>query len=190
MHCPRCGQQQVSEDTRFCSRCGFPLGLVSEILAHGGVLPQLADLHRKKKKFWTRKNGFKIGLVWFLVVTFLLTPLAAIADLDEGVAVLGVLGFMGGLLMMLLSRLFLEDEPKFSQFETPYQAAATTGAAVSNYLSGNASHQNAALPPQQSQPAHQDFVPAPGSWKAPNTGELVPHSVTDETTKLLRKRDE
>ena len=23
MHCPKCGQQQISEDTRFCSRCGL-----------------------------------------------------------------------------------------------------------------------------------------------------------------------
>jgi hypothetical protein len=177
MHCPRCGQQQVSEDTRFCSRCGFPLGLVSEILAHGGVLPQLADLHSKKKKFWTRKNGLKIGLVWFLVVTFLLTPLAAIADLEEGVAVIGILGFVGGLLMMFLSWMFLENETTLSQIETPYQTA--------NYLSGNDARQNA-LPPQQSQPV-PDFVPPAGNWKAPNTGELFPHSVTEGTTKLFRK---
>lgn len=180
MHCPRCGQQQVSEDTRFCSRCGFPLGLVSEILIHGGVLPQLADLQAKKKKFWTRSNGLKIGLVWFLLITFLLTPLAAIAELEEGAAAFGIIGFCGGILIMILSMLFLEKERSFSQFEAPYQSA--------NYLSGNASAgvQNA-LPPQQSQPA-QDFVsPAAGAWKAPNTGELVPHSVTDSTTKLLQK---
>jgi hypothetical protein len=80
---------------------------------------------------------------------------------------------------MLVSWMFLESEPKFSQqLEMPYQTA--------NYLSGNATRQNA-LPPQQSQPV-QDFVPpAAGAWKAPNTGELVPHSVTDGTTKLLQK---
>ncbi|HEX8736530.1 MAG TPA: zinc ribbon domain-containing protein [Pyrinomonadaceae bacterium] len=178
MHCPRCGQQQVSEDTRFCSRCGFPLGLVSEILAHGGVLPQLADLNQKKKKFWTRKNGLKIALLWFLILTFLLTPLAAIADAEDGAGVFAILGFSGGLLMMLLSFMFLENEPKFAQLESPYQTA--------NYLSGKGASQNA-LPPQQSQPV-QDFVPpAAGAWKAPNTGELVPHSVTDGTTKLLQK---
>ena len=33
MYCPRCSQQQVSEETKFCSRCGLPLGLVSELLA-------------------------------------------------------------------------------------------------------------------------------------------------------------
>ena len=79
MHCPRCGQQQVSEETKFCSRCGFPLGLVSEVLSHGGFLPQLANL-QKNKKFFTRQNGLKIGLVWFLIVTFLLVPLAAITE--------------------------------------------------------------------------------------------------------------
>ena len=177
MHCPRCGQQQVSEDTRFCSRCGFPLGLVSEILAHGGVLPQLADLHTKKKKILTRKNGLKISLVWFLLFTFLLTPLAGIAGLEEGAGVIAILGFSGGLLMMLISWMFLENEPKFSSIDSTYQSA--------NYLSGNAARQNA-LPPQQSQPV-QDFVPPAGNWKAPNTGELVPHSVTDGTTKLLQK---
>ena len=46
MYCPRCGQQQVSEEIKFCSRCGFPLGLVSEIIMHGGFLPQLADLYK------------------------------------------------------------------------------------------------------------------------------------------------
>lgn len=183
MHCPRCGQQQISEDTRFCSRCGFALGLVSEILAHGGGLPQLADLHKKKKKFLMRKNGMKISLVWFLLFTFLLTPLAAVADLEEGVAVIAILGFCGGLLMMLFSWMFLESEPKFSQFESPYQTA--------NYLSGNAAAAQNALPPQQSQPA-QDFVaPAAGAWKAPNTSELAAprSSVTDSTTKLLRKEE-
>lgn len=187
MHCPRCGQQQLSEDTRFCSRCGFPLGLVSEILAHGGVLPQLADLQRKKKKYLSRKNGLKISLVWFLLFTFLLAPLGGIAGLEEGAGVIAVLGFSGGLLMMLVSWMFLENEPKFpfqQQIEAPYQPAAA------NYLGGNAARQNA-LPPQQSQPAQQDFVAPPtsaaGAWKAPDTGELVPHSVTDGTTKLLQK---
>lgn len=180
MHCPRCGQQQVSEETRFCSRCGFPLGLVSEVLANGGFLPQLADLHTKKKKFWTRKNGMKIGLTWFLVATFLLTPLAALAGLEEGAGAIAVLGFMGGLLMMFFSWMFLEGEPKIAQFDTAYQPV--------NYLSGNVTRQNV-LPPQQTQPV-QDFVPpSAGSWKAPNTGELVPHSVTEGTTKLLQKEE-
>ena len=47
MHCPRCGQQQISNETRFCSRCGFQLGVVSELLLHDGYLPQLAQLEQQ-----------------------------------------------------------------------------------------------------------------------------------------------
>ena len=32
MFCPQCGHQQVSNDIRFCSRCGLPFGLVSDLL--------------------------------------------------------------------------------------------------------------------------------------------------------------
>src|SRR5687767_1113846 len=114
MHCPRCGQQQVSEEIKFCSRCGFPLGLVSEILAHGGFLPQLAELNNKSKKWLTRNFGLKISLIWFLLLDFILVPLAAITDAPgEIVAFLAVTGFCGALLMTVLSVLFLPNDKQF-----------------------------------------------------------------------------
>jgi hypothetical protein len=33
MFCPQCSHRQVSNDTRFCSRCGLPLGLVTDLVA-------------------------------------------------------------------------------------------------------------------------------------------------------------
>lgn len=182
MHCPRCGQQQVSEEIKFCSRCGFPLGLVSEILAHGGFLPQLADLHKSKKRL-TRKNGLKFGLVWFLMLTFLLTPLLAIAGGEEVVAVAAILGFVGGLLIMLFSWLFLPAEPKqISSLDANQNLNAMP------YFP-NENRNQTALPPQQTQPA-QSYVPPVNSWKAPDTGELSnPGSVTEGTTKLLKKEE-
>ena len=33
MFCPQCGHQQVSHETRFCSRCGLSLGLATDLLA-------------------------------------------------------------------------------------------------------------------------------------------------------------
>lgn len=182
MHCPRCGQQQVTEDIKFCSRCGFPLGLVSEILSHGGFLPQLADLQNKGKTWLTRNFGLKISLLWFLLVCFILLPLAAITKAPGGVvAGLSIIGFCGGLLIAALSFLFLENEKKNPQGKSklPKDNFAP------QYLSGN-QHQNA-LPPQTSQPVSAYAPPSAGSWKAPDTGELVPHSVTEGTTKLLQK---
>lgn len=182
MHCPRCGQQQVSEEIKFCSRCGFPLGLVSEILANGGFLPQLADLHNKSKKWLTRNFGLKIALIWFLLICFILVPLAAITRAPGGViAGLAILGFCGGLLLTTLSFLFLQKETK------PYQGQNefSNENYAPQFLSGN--RNQTALPPPTSQPVSSYAPPSAGSWKAPDTGDLVPHSVTKGTTKLLQK---
>ncbi|MFN2454755.1 MAG: hypothetical protein ABR577_11100 [Pyrinomonadaceae bacterium] len=32
MHCPKCGSQQSSEDTKFCTRCGFSLEILKALL--------------------------------------------------------------------------------------------------------------------------------------------------------------
>ena len=39
MFCPQCGQQQVTGVIRFCSRCGFPMDGVIQLLGSGGILP-------------------------------------------------------------------------------------------------------------------------------------------------------
>lgn len=180
MHCPRCGQQQVSEETKFCSRCGFPLGLVSEILFHGGFLPQLADL-QKSKKWLTRKNALKFSLAWFLVMVLILTPLAGVADLDNLAGVFAIMGTMGAIIMTIFSFLFLPKEKKYYQNENVFQNVNQPA-----QFAGRPHHQNA-LPPQMSQPV-ESYMPPAGAWKAPETGDLVrPGSVTEGTTKLLKK---
>ncbi len=182
MHCPRCGQQQASEEIKFCSRCGFPLGLVSEVLANGGFLPQLADLH-KNKKWLTRKFGLKIALLWFMLIAFLI-PLAAITRAPGGViAGFAIIAFCGGLLLTALSFLFLQKETKPHQLQNEFQ----NDNYAPQFLSGNQGR--TALPPPTSQPVSSYAPPMAGSWKAPDTGDLVPHSVTEVTTKLLQKDD-
>jgi uncharacterized protein with PQ loop repeat len=178
MFCPRCSQEQISEEIKFCSRCGFPLGLVSEILAHGGFLPQLAETDKNKKR-WTRKNGLVFALFWFMLFSFILTPMFGILDIDKMAGMCAILGTMGGLFLTVLSFAYLKNEPKIKGFYNQE---------LPNYKANNLyTSQQAALPPQQTQPA-QSYVPAANSWKAPDTGDLVqPHSVTDGTTKLLEK---
>ena len=183
MHCPRCGQQQISEEIKYCSRCGLPLAIVAEVLAHGGFLPRLSDL-QKDKKWLTRNNGLKIALLWF-VVFICLVPLAGVTkapgDITGGLA---ILGFVGGLLLTVLSFLFLPSLPKTSKNQGDFQ---NINFASPQTLTGNAATAATALPPQTSQPV-SDYA-APGAWKAPDTGELAPHSVTDNTTKLLQKSE-
>lgn len=179
MFCPRCGQNQVSEELRFCSKCGLPLNLVAEVVSHGGTLPQLAEMYQSKG-YLTRSNGLKFGLIWFLVLTFLITPLLAIADGDEIVAVTAVLGFMGGILIMLFSFLFLKNEPKSKSNDALNQNITEPA----NFLRG--SKNKNALPPQQTIPTSAYVPPPAGSWQS-NTDDLQPTSVTEETTKLLKK---
>lgn len=37
MYCPRCAQQQVSDEMKFCSRCGLPLSGLLDWLAMSGT---------------------------------------------------------------------------------------------------------------------------------------------------------
>lgn len=184
MFCPRCGQEQISEETRYCSRCGFPLGLVAQVLAYGGTLPQLAEIYNKQKGWFTRSNGWKFGLTWFLVLTFLFTPILAILGGEEIVAFAAVLGFIGGLLIILFSFMFLKNESQTWNAErlTPPQTAR-------EYDALHGKEYKNALPPQETLPTSA-YVPPMNSWKAPDTGDLArPGSVTEGTTKLL-ERDE
>lgn len=177
MFCPRCSQEQVSEETKFCSRCGFPLGLVSEVLAHGGFLPQLAELNKSKTLF-TRKNGLMFALFWFMIFTLILLPIiGATHGPKEIAATFALLGTMGGLVLVVASFAFLKTEPKHT---------ANFNQNLPNHKVKNLyeSQQNA-LPPQLTQPA-QTYVSPANSWKAPDTGDLVqPHSVVEGTTKLF-----
>ena len=179
MFCPQCGQQQMSAEIRFCSRCGLPLNLVSEVVAHGGTLPQLA-LMNQTKNFRSRSSGLKFGLIWFLVLTFLLTPLFAVLDFDEIIPVTAILGFIGGILIMVFSLMFLENKPKNISNAANDQAAEPN----QNYLRANAGAN--ALPPQQTYPVSDYVQPQAGSWSA-NTEDLQPMSVTEQTTKLLNE---
>ena len=38
MFCPRCSQEQINPEIRFCSRCGFPLSDVAEALDNDGFV--------------------------------------------------------------------------------------------------------------------------------------------------------
>lgn len=185
MFCPNCGQQQATAQMRFCSRCGFPLGLVSELLANGGFLPQLAAINDKKKLF-TRRKVFLFGLVWFLLFLVIIIPITAIIFNDDRageviIPFVAIIGTMGGLLMMLFS-LFFASEKNNATMPAPPQHF------VPQNQVGTQPPQNA-LPPQAANftPTSTAYQPPRSSWHDPKTGELVPPSITEGTTRLLEK---
>ena len=72
MFCPKCSQEQLSADLRFCSRCGFRLEAVGELLATDGV-PVREPFARLLLRRDTR-TGAKL-----LFMSGLIVPLALLA---------------------------------------------------------------------------------------------------------------
>ena len=60
MFCPQCGQQQVTGVIRFCSRCGFPLDGVIQLLGNGGMLPVYRSAD-EPVQISPRRKGVKQG---------------------------------------------------------------------------------------------------------------------------------
>jgi hypothetical protein len=183
MHCPSCGQQQISQDTKYCSRCGLPLGLIAEVLAHGGFLPQLAELH-KTKSLYTKKNGVVFSVFWFIFFVPLLASIfGGVFDIDVLGEICALIGVFGALMLFIASLVFLpSSRPAFK----PLPPQMVNAPVPAHGLYG-VTNQQQALPPQQSVPANAYTAPHPGKWR--DTNELQHNSVTEETTRLLKKEE-
>ena len=180
MFCPQCGQQQVAGVIRFCSRCGFPLDGVLQLLSNGGNLP----VYRSPDEpipISPRRKGVKQGALLVLTGAVLVPILGIFASysgsgfLEILTALAAIICFLGGPLRMLFAGVFEEGAPKPIRMYGP---------APMHMPPQFAPHvQGPALPPPPARPQQP-------SWRRPNTAELVnPPSVTENTTRLLEKED-
>lgn len=158
MFCPKCGTQNP-ETGQFCRSCGTDLGNVSAALA--GKPSQPLVNHR----------GRPISLESALTKLFMGIAFLAVS------IVLGVSGMGRGwwFWMLIPALMFIgRGIAQFLQIRSS-QGSVRVAAPDQNILSG--ANQNAALPPKQT-----EFVSAESRFK---TGDLVPPSVTDSTTRHL-----
>jgi hypothetical protein len=181
MYCPQCGQQQIPGETRFCSRCGFPLVGVTELLSNGGVLPTLQSGETKQVSS-PKREGVRQGGMLFLIGVVAVPLLAVLSTLFNNelaeyiVGLAAIIFFVGGLARMLYAALFEEGAPRTQTAASP---AYLPPSIEQPKVSGNM--RSAALPPPQSNPA-------PDRRPRPNTAEITrPPSVTENTTKLLKE---
>ncbi|HQU92660.1 MAG TPA: hypothetical protein PLK77_10210 [Pyrinomonadaceae bacterium] len=157
------------------------MGLIPELLANNGTLPQLAELYKQNQGWFTRKNGVIFSLMWFVFWVMMVPAFIGIAGGEEEAAVSAVFGVFTTIMMLIFSLGFLKKTQK-----TINIAALEAHQMQATGLYGATPNQNA-LPPQQSVPA-QSYTAPQGAWRTPDTGEFaVPGSVTDSTTKLLTK---
>ncbi|MDT5158321.1 MAG: hypothetical protein QOC99_2752 [Acidobacteriota bacterium] len=185
MFCPQCGQRQISNDARFCSACGFPLNVVSELLEGGGQLPWRLPAPAAGS-ISPRNKGLKQGAFLMLSVVVVVPVVIFLGVVMLGfpgelIPLTAIVCVMGGLLRMLYALFFESNVPVegAAGVQPPYVPPAVPP----NYLG---MPHRAALPPTQSTPA------AP--YRRPqrfDTGELAQPpgaSVTDHTTRLLDKQ--
>jgi ABC-type transport system involved in cytochrome bd biosynthesis fused ATPase/permease subunit len=117
MYCPNCGQQQISDEMRFCSRCGQALSGLAEWLA-GGAVPATRKAKRKKEKAQLpassrRRKGIRRAakLMFISGVLFpIFLVISLIAD-EGGPMVVPFMIFFVSLVLMLYARLFMDNTP-------------------------------------------------------------------------------
>lgn len=173
MYCPQCSQEQVSEEMRFCSRCGFPLGIVAQLVRNGGALAGFDP--EAKRRLSPRQKGVRWGAI-LMILSVLLVPLAALMTaLEEGFFVLFIplcLTFVFGLARLLHAYLLAPNTPTEKASPSP---------ATTRWLPGG---YQTALPAGQTIPVTNQRQPV-------NTSEMAqPLSVTDNTTRLLNDSSE
>ena len=178
MYCPKCSQQQSSEEMRFCPRCGFALAGVAMLMDNDGVIPQaggpsLQTAPSSRKKVMAESAIFT-AITWLvaMVATFWFDvggPFEIVAKI--GALLFFFLGFIG-LLRFLYGFLFAKD------------VIVQPGPAFANPASQGGIYE-ARRPPAL--PAQRDLA-ATDYPRRTNTKEMRPQpSVTEHTTRLLEE---
>lgn len=116
MFCPTCGLQQANEASSFCSRCGFLLTGVSQVIANGGIAPQNYYVQPAAPNNFVsvRKKGLKQGgkmiLAGMILVPILgiLSEMFGLLEIFAGLAAL--VTFWGGFLRMIYALVFEGSE--------------------------------------------------------------------------------
>ena len=172
MFCPNCGQQQIADNTRFCSRCGLPTDGLARWLA--GQAAFTTPDEGTSTELSPRRKGKRRGgkMIFFSAVMLpIFVILSGMADSPAPLFFPFML-FLVGLSVLLYSIIFLDKTPP----KTRPVVQPTFGPS----------------------PVGHALPPAANTWAnnvragAVRTSELVkgPPSVTENTTKLLRDEQE
>jgi endogenous inhibitor of DNA gyrase (YacG/DUF329 family) len=166
MYCPNCGQQQISDEMKFCSRCGLALTELAEWLAGGRI--QRVEQAPVSEPSPRRKNIRRAAkLMFFTGVLFPIFLVICLAVNEGGPMIIPIILLFISLVWMLYARLFISNTPRVN-----YQAPQTTAL-------GSVSARSS-LPP-----ATTTSIPA--GRPQVRTNELAqPRSVTENTTRFFK----
>lgn len=173
MYCPQCGQQQISDEMRFCSRCGLALSGLAEWIAGGALPAKRLDEQQRAALSARRKDIRRAGKLMFFSAVMVPVFLVISLVIDEGAPLLfPLIVFFVGLAMMLYARLFSDTTAPVNDASLKHSAVQTAALPSSSTRSS--------LPPADDMP-----LPTVGRDQV-RTNELAqPPSVTENTTRLL-----
>ena len=190
MFCPRCGQQQASEEVRFCSRCGLQLEAVAEYVEGGGQLA-VRGVEEDLPSLTPRQRGTRVGVLMvvagliFGVIAAMLTAMKS--DLFVFL-ILAAFLFTAGVMRILYGLLLEDDSARKKEAKRQRKEARRSSRderhepARERKRGKLAGARGKELPPQRSVPASA-YTDAGGA-----TGEMAaPPSVPESTTKLLEE---
>ena len=179
MFCPRCGQQQASDELRFCSRCGLQLDALAEFV-EGGERLAVRDASEDLPALTPRQRGTRMGLLIIvagLIFGVIAVILTAVKEDFFVFLILAAFIFTIGVMRMLYGMLLEDDSAR-------KKAAKRSARDEKREKKGMkpAGARGKELPPQRSVPASA-FTNTGGP-----TGEIAaPPSVTESTTRLLEE---
>ncbi|HEY0080415.1 MAG TPA: hypothetical protein VGB73_17535 [Pyrinomonadaceae bacterium] len=182
MYCPKCSQQQASEEIRFCSRCGFQFDGLKKLFDENQDALVTGEAERRVRREPLHKRDALLGaslmLVGAVAIALLTISAEAATPLQAVVIPLLLVWAATASLLLLSGHAAREVKKLFSR------DASATGSEASPDLTALVSpaRQNA-LPPAQSAP-----VSGLGAWRT-NTAELAqPPSITEHTTDSLSSK--
>ena len=173
MYCPNCGQQQVSNEMRFCSRCGLALSGLADWLAGGRpvLIPAPQTPEPAKVASPRRKNIRRAAkLMFFSGAIFPIFLMIGIAEGEGAALIVPFMIFFIALAWMLYARLFSDPNPTID-------ARAT-----------QATPQLVSMPARNPLPPASTIPISDMRGAQVRTNELAqPPSVTENTTRFLDK---
>ncbi|MCW5958680.1 MAG: zinc ribbon domain-containing protein [Pyrinomonadaceae bacterium] len=169
MFCPNCSQKQISNEIRFCSRCGFPMSGVAHLLESGGAIMSEGDSPRKR--------GLKQGLLIFLL-SFLIVPILTVISIlirteTPAAVIIAAILFGGGGLLRMIYAFLAESNNSDRKIQHVSGENRVTGEVQPRKISEG-----------EQIPASEYLRPETRNWR--DTNDFSPPSVTEKTTNLLK----
>lgn len=166
MYCPNCGQQQISDEMRFCSRCGLALTGLAEWLASGRMQRvEQAEITEPSPRRKHLRRAAKLMFVSGVLFPVFFTICAAIRE--GGPMFIPCFLLFVSLVWMLYARLFISNTPAGVNYQAPQTTALGSMSA------------RVSLPPATT-------TSIPVGRAQVRTNELAqPPSVTENTTRFF-----